>query len=217
MITSSAGYAAARLAEQAAANAILERKLAMLDAAEATIRPTANIQAAGNKPWTVYAPGGANQIAFPALYNNAVLLCSYQVPPMQSGALTGMVTAANASNFVDNAGAAVWHLVLNGCSVPGFENILTQVGSFQNPLQTYVTLQENDLIELWVAGSIYAVTSATGYASGSLTGYVCYGGQGTYYDPREAGDSRRGNGQNRDYRGSDNGRPANSFQQNLPR
>jgi hypothetical protein len=202
------------LAEQS----ILGRKLRMLDMADPTIQPTANVQAAGNKPWQVYAPGGAAQVPFPAEYDNAVLLCAYQVMPRQSGALTGLVTAANGSNFIDNSGTAVWHLTLNGISVPGFEDILSQLGSFQNPLQTYVTLQENDLLQLWVAGSTYAVASATGFASGLLSGYVCYGGQGTYYDPREAGGGdRRGNGQNRDYRGSDNGRAPNSFSQNLPR
>lgn len=200
-----------------AQQAILERKLRMLHSAEPTIQPTANVQAAGNKPWQVYAPGGAAQIAFPAEGANAVLLCQYQVPPLQSGALTGLVTSANASNLVDNSGAAVWHLILNGISVPGFEDILSQLGSFQNPLQTYVTLQENDLLQLWVAGSTYAVASATGYASGLLSGYVSYGGQGTYYDPREGGEPRRGAAQNRDYRGSDNGRAPNSFSQNLPR
>jgi hypothetical protein len=189
----------------------LDRKLAMLHTARATIRPTANVQAAGNKPWTVYAPGGADQVSFPVLNANAVLLCQYKVNPKQSGALTGLVTVANGSNFVDNSGTAVWHLTLNGISVPGFENILSQLGSFANPLGTYVTLQENDLLQLWVAGSIYAVASATGYASGLLTGYLCYGGQGIYYEPRDAGDTRRGNGQNIDYRGSDNGRAPNSF------
>ena len=205
---------------------LLNRKLGMLDHAGPTIQTTANIQAAGNKPWQVYAPGGSDQVAFPPVGDNAVLLCQYQVAPMQSGALTGLVTAATGgSNFVDNSGTAVWHLTLNGISVPGFENILSQLGSFQNPLQTYVTLQESDLLQLWVAGSIYAVASATGYASGLLSGYVCYGGQGTYYDPREAGGAgggstealRRGNAQNRSFRGSDNGRAPNSFSQNLPR
>jgi len=197
---------------------VLNLKMHVLHHATATIQPTANVQAAGNKPWQVYAPGGAAQVAFPALGANAILLCQYQVKPLQSGALTGLVTKANASNLIDNSGTAVWHVTLNGASVPGFENILSQLGSFQNPLQTYVTLQENDLIQLWVAGSIYAVASATGFASGLLSGYVCYGGQGTYYDPREAGEpARRGNAQNRDYRGSDDGRAPNSFAQNRPR
>ena len=112
----------------------------------------------------------------------------------------------------------MWHLTLNGAAVPGFEDILSQLGSFQNPLQTYVTLQENDLLQLWVAGAIYdAVGSASGYASGLLSGYVCYGGQGTYYDPRQDEESRRGYGQNRDYRGSDNGRAPNTFGQDRGR
>ena len=200
-----------------AQQSLLDRKLAMLHRAQATIQPTANVQSAGNKPWQAYAPGGAAQLAFPVLGANAILLCQYQVKPLQSGALTGLVTAAVASNFVDNSGAAVWHLTLNGAAVPGFEDILSQLGSFQNPLQTYVTLQENDLLQLWVAGAIYAVGSASGYASGLLSGYVCYGGQGTYYDPRQDEESRRGYGQNRDYRGSDNGRAPNTFGQDRGR
>ena len=143
-----------------AQQSLLDRKLAMLHRAQATIQPTANVQSAGNKPWQVYAPGGAAQLAFPVLGANAILLCQYQVKPLQSGALTGLVTAAVASNFVDNSGAAVWHLTLNGAAVPGFEDILSQLGSFQNPLQTYVTLQDNDLVQLWVAGREPTTTRA---------------------------------------------------------
>lgn len=206
---------------------VLNRKLDYLHSRTPTIQPEANIQAAGNKPWQVISPGGIYQIGYPALDLYAVVLCSYQVPPGMTGALNALAIVHNGAqgSFVDNSGLAVWHLTINGSSVQGYENILSQLGSFENPLGTYVLLQENDLLQVWVGGPTFDLGSPNppvGFPAALMAGYVCFGGQGTYNNPRTAagagngqptvpGFPLRGNGTGRYARGTNNGSPNNQF------
>jgi hypothetical protein len=208
----------------------LDIKRNWLHTARATVRPEANVQDAGNKVWQSTTPititntgfrglfAGVYQIPYPLVGVAANLLCSYQVPPSMSGALTGLATVHNglAGSFIDNSGLAVWHLTINGCPVPGFENILSQLGSFENPLGTYLLLQENDLLAIWVGGPVYTTGAGlplppVGFPSALLTGYLCYGGQGTYTNPRsDSQDDDRGAAANRYSPGSNNGSPPNT-------
>ena len=166
----------------------LDRKLEYLHSQKPTIQPEANLQTGSTKPWQVISPGGLAQIAYPALNANAVILCSYTVPPGMSGALKKLAIVHNgaANSFVDNSGTAAWHMTLNGASVPGYETILSQLGSFEIPNDVYVFLQENDTLAIWVQGPVYtagAPAPPVGYPAALMAGYLAFGGQGSYYDP----------------------------------
>jgi hypothetical protein len=200
------------------AASVLAFKRQQLDEAGPTIQPHANIQTGGSKPWQVLSPGGLNVVPFPGLQADAVRLCAYQVPTGQSGACTGLaIQVVNSTNYVDGAGNAAWHIAKNGAPVPGYETILTQLGSLQQPLGTYILLQENDVIEVWVQGPTYYTSPGVpmppnGYSIALLTGYVCYGGQGTYVNPSPAGGQpQRGAAPNRYGAHSNNGSQPNSF------
>jgi len=196
---------------------ILQLKQQSLDRAKSTIDPEANVQPASARQWQVDSPGGANQPAYPVyfLYPTAVLLASFQVPSGMSGALTGLVIAHNgaAGSFIDNSGNAVWRLTKNGGSIPGYEQILSQVGSVQDPQGLYVVLQQNDLLQVWVNGPLTDVPAPVGNPFARMIGYLCYGGQETYVNPR-GGPRRhhhRGAGANRYSPGSNNGSSPNTF------
>lgn len=165
---------------------VLQFKRELLHSQKPTIQPEANLQTGSTKPWQVISPGGQAQIAYPALNANAVILCSYTVPPGMSGVLKKLAIVHNgaAGSFVDNSGDAVWHVTLNGASVPGYETILCQLGSFEIPNDVYVFLQENDTLAIWVQGPVFAGgVPPVGYPAALMTGYLAYGGQGTYYNP----------------------------------
>jgi hypothetical protein len=193
---------------------MLQAKQANIGRMRSTIHPEANVQPASAKQWQIDSPGGANQPAYP-LYDAApVILASFQVPAGMSGALTGLVIIHNglAGSFVDNSGDAVWHLTKNGASVPGYENILSQVGSTQNPQGLYLLLQQNDTLQIWVAGPQTDVPAPVGNPFARMIGWLNYGGQGTYFNPREGnGENQRGAGANRYAPGTNNGSQPNTF------
>jgi hypothetical protein len=201
---------------------VIEAKFRHIHSLEPSIQSQANVQAAGNKPWQTLSPGGQNLISYPALGADAVILCAYYVPPSMSGALTALAIVHNgaAGSFVDNSGLAAWHLTLNGAPVPGYETILSQLGSFENPYGIYLPLQENDIVAIWVQGPVYNNGNPAppiGTPSALMSGYLCFGGQGTYYNPREDGNTPRANGSSRYARGAQNGSMPNQFSQGISR
>jgi hypothetical protein len=192
---------------------MLNRKRAALEHMESTVHPDANVQPASSKGWQASSAAG---VAYPAVGDGVqpVVLASYQVPMGMSGALTGLVivhVGADGS-FVDNSGVVAWHLTKNGFPVPGYENILAQVGSIQDPQGTYLLLQQNDLIQVTV-NCLIAGEVPVGNPFAKMIGYLAYGGQGTYVSPSQQQQQRhhRRAGANRYAPGSSNGSGPNSF------
>jgi hypothetical protein len=173
---------------------VLAGKRAWIDSQKPTIQPEANLQTGSTKPWQAISPGGRAQIPYPELGELAVILCQYQVPAGMSGALKKIAIVHNgaAGSFVDNSGTAAWHMTLNNAAVPGYETILSQLGSFEIPIDVYLLLQENDVLAIWVQGPVYdtgAPAPPVGFPAALMTGYLAFGGQGTYYNPSGSGNA----------------------------
>lgn len=154
----------------------VEWKRRLLQNVQSTVQPQANIQTASAKSFTVDSASG---IAYPAEGAAPIVLLSYQVRMGMSGAIQALVIEHMGAegSFVDNSGNVIWHVLKNGAPVPGLENVKAQTGSIQTPAETYLLLQQNDLIQVLVecpgappAGNPFA----------RLIGYLAYGGLQTY-------------------------------------
>lgn len=154
----------------------VELKRQMLDQVGPTIDPQANVQTATAKSFSVDSIRG---VAYPALGNTPVLLLTYQVPTAMSGAINAMVIqhVGAAGSFADNSGNVVWHVFKNGAPVRGLGNVYAQIGSTQQPVDSYLLLQQNDLIQIFVECP-GAPPAGTPFAR--LIGFIDYGGIGTY-------------------------------------
>lgn len=87
---------------------------------------------------------------YPAPGAAAVEIIRYQVPRGMRAVLNKLAIVHVGGGFVDGSGNVIWRVLVNGAGVKGMEALTSQVGSYSQPNDTWLVLEENDLVQVTV-------------------------------------------------------------------
>jgi hypothetical protein len=92
----------------------------------------------------------AGNLQYPAPNASTVLL-TYAVPAGQTLVISSMAIVNIGAALVDYQGALLWHVLRNGAGVKGFESMVAQVGSLQQPQPVNLIFNEGETLQVTVS------------------------------------------------------------------
>lgn len=114
------------------------------------------------------SPGGIN---YPAA-GQSVTLLTYPVPSGQTLVITSAALANIGAAIVDYQEILAWHLLRNGAGVKGFENLLAQLGTLQQPQPVNLIFNEGEILQATVSLLAGQVIPAGNVPAARLLGFV---------------------------------------------
>lgn len=89
-------------------------------------------------------------VAFPDPGAAAVNVLQYQVPLGFRGFIRWMAIVAVGGGFIDGVGNVIWRIKRNSVWVQGYEYLTAQIGSWSQPNDAILEVQENELYTVTV-------------------------------------------------------------------
>jgi hypothetical protein len=80
----------------------------------------------------------------------AIVIISYTVPAGMRAVVKWLSIVNIGGGFIDGSGQVVWRVLVNGAAVKGLHNLQSQVGTYAQPNEVLIALEENDTIEVTV-------------------------------------------------------------------
>jgi hypothetical protein len=109
--------------------------------------------------------------AYPAPGAAAINIISYTVPRGMNALITFLAIVHVGGGFIDGSGNVIWRVLVNGAGVKGLEALQSQVGSYAQPNEVQLVLQENDVIVVTVEVPA-AQPAMVGTAAARFHGFV---------------------------------------------
>lgn len=86
--------------------------------------------------------------AYPAPGAGAITVLSFTVPTGADGVIKKLAIVHIGGGLVDGTGQVIWRVLQNGAAVRGYQDATSQVGSYAQPLDTFIPVYEGDVIEV---------------------------------------------------------------------
>lgn len=75
---------------------------------------------------------------------------AFTVPQGADGVIQKLAIVNLGGGLVDGTGQVVWRVLVNGAAVRGYQQATSQVGSYAQPMDTFIPIYEADLVEVTV-------------------------------------------------------------------
>ncbi len=86
--------------------------------------------------------------AYPLPGAGPIDVLSFTVPTGSDGVIKKLAIVHIGGGVIDGTGNVVWRVLVNGAAVRGYQDATSQVGAYSQPLDTFIPVYENDLVQI---------------------------------------------------------------------